>query len=316
MLTTGTPSCRVLDARHDIRKLLPQQKMPSASFKRDFAFIAPMTFLHKAVEFTQVARRGDLVDFLAERCQAGDCVFVSNGCAQHAASAYRIISTCRSADRSEHPLASGLSLDRCPCWPWRRLWPRRAVRKLSPQASVGLPAARQASQKARIRVLAAALMRARPSGVCLPDLIWPPWPKQRGRVDRPRRQHTCVDTVVRLIEQMRCRSARRDSYVVPPFCCFAFNVHDTRAREQLRALGPAELARPSSFARATRGDGDHILRACGPRLCAPVSGPVQSLRWQQAASRAALATETTTTPSGSPSDRNARRLCLCVRSAQ
>ena len=56
-----------------------------------------------------------------------------------------------------------------------------AVRKLSRQGNGGLPCLRQASQKARIRFDVAAFMRALPSGVCLPLLICPPWPKHRGR---------------------------------------------------------------------------------------------------------------------------------------
>jgi hypothetical protein len=57
----------------------------------------------------------------------------------------------------------------------------RAVRKASRQGSGGLPFARQSLQNARIRALAAALIRFLPSAVWMPDLTWPPWPKHRGR---------------------------------------------------------------------------------------------------------------------------------------
>ena len=190
-----------------------------------------MTFLHKAVEFTQVARRGDLVDFLAERCQAGDCVFVSNGCAtrgqriphhfnmpvsrpKRTSSGVRIVSLIGA--RAGLGVGFGLA---------------RAVRKRSAQASVGLPAARQASQKARMRLETASDMRRRPSGVCLPDFRWPPCILQRER--GPLGPTT---TRARQKPPALVRASHDGAQVfLPAILIFARKAHVARARRQRQA---------------------------------------------------------------------------------
>ena len=92
-----------------------------------------------------------------------------------------------------------------------------AVRKLSRQGSGGRPAARQASQNARIRFDVASAIRFRPSTVWTQILYGHHDLHNVDVVCHPNRLRICVGMVCQCFSQMRCTLAMHDDCDVLPY---------------------------------------------------------------------------------------------------